>query len=336
MTSTLLISEKILGEYGKQLHAILAGAPRRLAIMEFRDDIVPTSEELKNIEAAFYSRDIWAGTIKDVLNLPSQRFWAIIDAAPNIRWIQLVSAGADHRHYQQAIARGVRLTTSAGTNAEPVALTAVAGLLLLARCFPHWLRAQNRREWCPLASSAWPTDLGGQTAVIVGTGYIGTRIARALKAMDVHTIGVRRTSLPAPYFDEILSLETIDSVLRRCDWLILACPLTRETSGLVSADRFRLLPAHAGFINVSRGGVVDEVALINALTSGRLNRGAYLDVFADEPLSRESPLWTLPNVIITPHDATASKGNYARGVDLFLSNLAQYLNEGTLANEVRR
>ncbi|MDB5862763.1 MAG: hypothetical protein JWO70_569, partial [Betaproteobacteria bacterium] len=246
---------------------------------------------------------------------------------------QLVSAGADHTHYRPAMTRGVRLTSSSGTNAAPVALTAVTGLLMLARGFPHWTRAQHRREWAPQAPAEHPRDLSGQVAVIVGVGQIGKIIARALQAMDVRTIGVRRQASPLEHFDEMRPIAELDVLLPHCDWLVLACPLTPETRGLIDARRLALMPGHAGLVNVSRGEVVDEPALIDALACNRI-RGAYLDVFATEPLPPHSPLWSLPNAIVTPHDSTASSGNYSRGVELFLRNLEAYLNGGALENEV--
>jgi phosphoglycerate dehydrogenase-like enzyme len=334
MTPTVLISQKVVGEFGPRLAKIREFAPRKIEIIEFTPELVPTRAQLETIDAAFYSRDIWEGTVKDLLNRASQTFWSIVDEVPNIKWIQLVSAGADHRHYKPAMARGVRVTTSAGTNAEPVALTAVTGLMMLARGFPHWIRAQQRHEWSPHRGAIAPSDLRGQTAVIVGTGYIGTLIAQALKGFGVRTIGVRRRAAPAEHFDTVLPLAGLDFLLPTCDWLVLACPLTPETRGLMDMRRFALLPRHAGFINISRGAVVDEAALIDALANGRL-KGAHLDVFAVEPLPAESPLWSLSNVIITPHDATASVGNYARGVELFLRNLEAYLHGGALENEVQ-
>ncbi|MDB5924069.1 MAG: hypothetical protein JWN13_3005 [Betaproteobacteria bacterium] len=335
MTSTLLISQKVVHEYGERITDILDAAPRKLELIEFTPTLAPTARQLESIDAAFYSRDIWTGTIKDVLNAPSLNFWSIVDAAPNVKWIQLVSAGADQLHYRPAMARRLRLTTSSGTNAEPVALTAVTGLLMLARGFPHWTRAQQRREWAPQSAATHPRDLSGQIAVIVGTGHIGKIIARALKGMGVRTIGVRRHAAPVEHFDDVRSISELDALLPQCDWLVLACPLTRETRGLMDARRLALLPRHAGFVNVSRGEVVDEPALIDALAASRI-KGAYLDVFADEPLHADSPLWELPNTIITPHDSTASAGNYGRGVELFLSNLAAYLRGKKLKNEVER
>ncbi|HXD51729.1 MAG TPA: NAD(P)-dependent oxidoreductase, partial [Burkholderiales bacterium] len=121
-----------------------------------------------------------------------------------------------------------------------------------------------------------------------------------------------------------------------CDWLILACPLSADTRGLIDERRFRLLPKHAGVVNMSRGEVIDEAALTRVLQGGHL-RGAYPDVFTKEPLTTESPLWAMPNVIITPHNSSTGTGNYRRGVEIFLRNLEAYLRgDAKLENEIER
>lgn len=336
MNPTVFVSRQLVNDFRDQLGGILARAPRRFDVLEFTPDIKLTPEQHASIEVTFYSRDIWQGTIKTHLSPAAAVYWPIVDAAPNLKWIQVVSAGADQKPYQTSIQRGLRVTTSAGGNAEYVGLTAATGLFMLARNFPHWLRAQQRREWAPQLGAASPVDLMGQTAVIVGMGHIGKVIARYLKAADVRVIGVRRNVAPAENFDEVRHLSELDALLPTCDWLVLACPLSDDTRGLMDERRFRLLPKHAGFVNMSRGEVVDEAALTRVLASGHL-RGAYLDVFTHEPLTAESPLWTMPNVIITPHNSSTGTGNYRRGVEIFLRNLEAYLRgEAVLENEVSR
>jgi D-2-hydroxyacid dehydrogenase (NADP+) len=333
MTSSLLLSQKVVTEFGAQLNEILARAPRKLDILPFTPEVEITPAQRTGIEVTFYSRDIWEGTIKTQLSPAAAAYWPIVDAAPNLKWLQVVSAGADQRPYQPSIRRGVRVTTSAGANAVPVAVTGLTGLLMLARNFPHWMHAQQKREWSPQLGAMSPPDLGGQTAVIVGTGHLGKIVASVLHVLGVRTIGVRRNVAPVEHFDEVLPLSALDTVLPKCDWLVLACPLTPETRGLMDARRFALLPRTAGFVNISRGEVVDEAALTAALARGHL-RGAYLDVFTTEPLAPESPLWAMPNVIITPHNSATSTGNYRRGVEIFLRNLDCYLRGEPLENEV--
>ena len=336
MNPTLFVSRKLVSDFNEKLTGILARAPRKLDILEFTPDVKLTPEQHASIEATFYSRDIWEGTIKTRLSDAATVYWPIVDSAPNLKWLQVVSAGSDQKPYQPSIKRGLRVATSAGANAGPVGLTAVTGLLMLARNFPHWLRAQQKREWSPQLGANSPLDLPGQTAVIVGMGHIGKVIARALHGMGVRIIGVRRNVAPAENFDDVQPLSALDALLPACDWLILACPLSADTRGLIDERRFRLLPKHAGIVNMSRGEVIDEAALTRVLQSGHL-RGAYLDVFTKEPLVPDSPLWTMPNVIITPHNSSTGTGNYRRGVEIFLRNLEAYLRgDAKLENEIER
>jgi D-2-hydroxyacid dehydrogenase (NADP+) len=333
MITSLLISRHIAVEHQAALADILAAAPRRCELLHYEPGARYSIEQIAGIEAAFYSRDIWEGAPAKHRSPEAQAFWSVVDAAPKLRWLQLVSAGLDHPAYQPSKQRGIRISTAAGTNAEPVALNGLTGLLMLSRGFPHWLRAQQQKVWAPIRDADLPRDLAGQTAVIVGVGHIGTRLARGLQALGVRTIGLRRDVKPAPFFDLVLGLEALDSLLPGCDWLVLACPLTEQTRNLVNARRLALLPRGAGLVNIARGEIVDEAALIAALTSGHL-LGAYLDVFAKEPLPPESPLWSLPNVLMTPHSASASLGTRQRGAELFLRNLRAYLQGEALEGEV--
>ena len=334
MKPTLLVSSKVVAEFGPRISAILASAPRPIDLLPFTPALQLTPEQTAHIEAAYYSRDIWEGTEKSALSPAAQAFWAIIDRAQNLKWMAVYSAGMDQKRYVDAMQRGIRLTSSAGAQAEAVGLACVTGVLALARGVPHWLAAQQRREWSPLRGRDVPPDIPGQTAVIVGTGYIGSVIARVLQAAGMKTIGIRRSVAPANYFDQMLPPTALDGLLPACDWLVIACPLAPETRNLIDARRLALMKPTAGIANIARGEIVDEAALVAALQAGRL-RHAYLDVFHTEPLPAESPLWRLPNVLISPHNAGASTGTYARGVEIFLRNLDSYLTGRVLENEAR-
>jgi len=230
----------------------------------------------------------------------------------------------------------VRLTTSAGSTAVPIAQTAVCGLLMLARNFPRWQAAQAQREWRPIKNADAPRDLQGQTAVIVGLGKIGAEIARLARALGLNVIGVRRGSRRAEDpVDELHPPAALPVLAARCDWLVISCPLTPETRGLVDPALLARLPRGARLINIARGEIVDEPALIATLRDGHL-AGAYLDVFETEPLPQDSPLWSLPNVIVTPHNSAAAQGNDGRVLDIFLDNLGRWKRGETLLNEVQR
>lgn len=335
MNRSLLLSHQVAEEYGRALEEIFAAAPRRLDLLPYEPGRAYTPEQIAQVEVAFYSRNIWEGAPGKHASPEARAFWAVADAAPQLQWLQILSVGLDHKAYQPSLQRGVRITAAAGTNAEPVALNALTGLLMLARGFLHTQRAQLQGRWLPFQPADVPYDLAGKTALIIGTGEIGTRIARSLQALGVRTLGLRRQARPADGFDEVHGLEALDALLPQADWLLLACPLTEQTRGLIDARRLALLPPGAGLVNVARGEVVVEAALIDALARGQL-LGAYLDVFAKEPLPAESPFWILPNVILTPHSASASRGTHGRGVALFLRNLRAYLHGEALAGEVGR
>ncbi len=248
--------------------------------------------------------------------------------------MQVFNAGVDHPIFASMIERGVRLTTSSGTAAEPLAQSVIMGVLALARNFPRWLRGQRNHQWDPMPKTESPRDLRGQTMLIYGLGKIGIEIARLAHAFGLRVIGVRRSSVAVAHVDEMHTPDKLATLLPHCDWLVLACPLTAETRGLVNAALLAQLPRGARIVNISRGEVVDEPALIAALQSGQLG-GAYLDVFAQEPLPSDSPLWDLPNVIITPHNSAASAGNNARVDALFLENLGRWNTSQPLINEVK-
>ncbi len=274
-------------------------------------------------DAAFVSRDVTGLSTKHEVLPATARFYDALRAQPGLRWVHVHSAGADRPVYQALRARGVRVSTSSGTNAAVVAQTALAGVLALARRFPELMAAQRDRRWAPLIGSGLPRDLAGQTAVVVGWGAIGRQIGAWLAMLGLRVVAVRRARGPTDGGAECVSYDDLPETLPRADWLVLACPLTERTRHLVDGAALALLPAGAHLVNVARGEVLDETAVVDALRSGRL-AGAYLDVFAHEPLPPDSPLWQLPTVIATPHSAGFSDGNAARVDALFLDNLARW------------
>jgi phosphoglycerate dehydrogenase-like enzyme len=262
----------------------------------------------------------------------TRRFFGSVLRADRLQWMHVPNAGVDDPVFEQLLAKGVRLTTSAGASAEPIAQTAIGGLLALARGFPSWWSAQQRCAWEPL--SKMRLDLRGQTLLLVGVGAIGNQIGRLARSLGLRVIGVRRTARrETDEVDELHPPSALPRLLPGANWLVLACPLTDETRNLIDAAALASLPPDAHVINVGRGAVIDEEALIAALQEGRL-AGAYLDVFESEPLSPHSPLWKLPNVILSPHDASGSSGNAGRVSELFLRNLEHWARREPLENEV--
>jgi len=282
--------------------------------------------DVARVELAYFSGDVYPDA--------SAAFFAAALGAEKLRWLHCFNAGTDHPIFARIAERGAVVTNSPGANAVPIAHSAVAGLLALARDFPRYAAAQRERRWLDPERLPAPRDLAGQTLVVVGLGGIGTEIARLGRALGLRVVGVRRSPPPpdAPV-DVHATPARLALHLPRADWLALACPLTDATRGLVDAGVLAALPRGARVLNVARGEIVDEAALVRALEDGRL-AGAYLDVFATEPLPAESPLWHLPNVIVTPHAAARSDGSEARQAGIFLANLARWARGEPLAHVV--
>ncbi len=326
---TLLVSHRLHAERGADLaaHAQRLGLVLEPVVLPADPEGRLSDADCARLDLAFFSADVFPQY--------SRQFFSTVRKAPQLQWLHVFNAGVDHPIYAEMLQRGVRLTTSAGTTAVPIAQTAVTGLLMLARNFPRWLAAQRERRWDPARMPDFPRDLVGQTALVYGLGSIGSEIARLARALGLKVIGVRRSAMkPGDPVDELHPPQQLDALLPRADWLIIASPLTAETRGMVNAERLARLPRGAHIINIGRGEIVDEAAMIEALRAGQLG-GAYLDVFEKEPLPAESPLWDLPNVLISPHNSAAASGNDERVYQMFLGNLEQWHRKQALTNEVR-
>lgn len=282
---------------------------------------------------AFISRDITGASTKFQITPDTARYYDALLSAPELQWVHVHSAGADRDIYQQLHARGVAITTSQGATDAVVAQTAIAGVLALARRLPLLATDQREHAWRPLLGDRTPRDLAGQHAVVVGWGGIGQRIGALLGALGLTLSVVRHSATPVPQARHSVTYADLRSLLPQADWLVLACPLTPATRGLIDHQALAALPAHASVVNVARGHVIDEAALIDALSARRLG-GAFLDVFQQEPLPPESPLWGLDNVIVTPHSAGFSDGNRARVLGLFVDNLRRWARAEPLANRL--
>jgi len=272
------------------------------------------------VEIAYFSGDLFPARTRE--------FAVVLAKASAVRWLQTFSAGVDHPWFQSLRAKGVRLTTASGAAAVPIAQTVMLYLLALTRRLPDWLEAQREARWAPHDV----VDLQDRTLAVVGLGPIGLEVARLGQAMRMRVVGVRR-ALVGDEPCETWPLARLDELLPQADVLVLALPLTGATRGLLDARRLALLPRHALVVNVGRGELVDEPALVRALEAGQLG-GAGLDVFTTEPLPKESPLWRLSNVIVTPHSSGVTPGNQARATAIFLENIRRYARGEPLRNEV--
>ena len=322
----ILLSARALEVCGERIRQVLGQRPAELLVSE-------SAGPAPDADIAFVTRDVIGASARNKTIETTQRFFDQMLASPDLRWLQVNAAGADREAFLELKKRGVKITSAAGANGAVVAQTALAGFLAIARRFPQLMDAQRRREWKPLVVTGLPRDLQGQRAVVVGWGSIGRKLGELLKAVGLEVIVVRHSAAPAGDGFETAPFKSLHSVLPRADWVFLACQLSDATRGLMDARAFAALPKGAHLVNVARGEVVVEADLIEALRSGHLG-GAFLDVFAHEPLDPASPLWTFENVIVTPHSAGQSDGIYARVVEIFLANLALWLAGKPLRNAV--
>ena len=324
----LLVGPEFVRRYGDRVAALARETGAGLELIPLPGDPAArlAPDQALRVELAYFSGDIHPNH--------SGAFFSAAFSAEKLRWVHCFNAGTDHPIFTRLLQRGICLTNSPGASALPIAHSAIAGLLGLARRLPLFAAAQRERHWLETGAVEPPPDLAGQTLAIVGLGGIGTEIARIGRALGLHVVGVRRSPPDARLpVDEWVEPAQLRDLLPRVHWLALACPLTAQTRGWIDAEALALLPDGAHVINVARGEIVDETALVAELRSGRI-AGAYLDVFEIEPLPESSLLWALPNVIVTPHAAALSAGNIARQAEIFLANLRRYALGEPLANVV--
>ncbi len=251
--------------------------------------------------------------------------------APRLRWIQLIGAGVDHLYPLDWLPPGVRLTNASGVHTGKSFEYTLMALVALFTKLPRLIEYQRERKWAKIQTGTLP----GRTALVVGLGAVGTGAARAAKTLGMRVLGVRRTLRPHRLADRVHAFPELRAVLPEADFVILAAPLTAETEGLLGAAEIALLPRGAGVVNLGRGRLIAQPALVEALRSGQLG-GAFLDVAWPEPHPPEGPLWDAPNLILTPHVGADDIENYVPLVfRIAFGNLARYLAGKPLRNRVR-
>jgi glyoxylate/hydroxypyruvate reductase len=254
--------------------------------------------------------------------------------APRLRWVQATSAGVGGFLQRTGLHdTDLEVTTAAGVHAVPLAEFAVTGALYFVKGVPELLRRQQQHRWERYTTSS----LAGRTVTVVGLGGIGRQVVTTFCALGTRVIAVGRPggSYDLPGDVELVDTRSLATVLPRTDVLVLCCPLTPETEGLIGAAELGSLPPTAVLVNLSRGQVVDEAALTTALQQQRLT-GAALDVFATEPLPADSPLWGMDSVLVSPHSASTVSTENTAIVDLFLDNLSRYRDGRPLRNRYVR
>jgi len=286
-----------------------------------------------------WNRDDLGGRLGDFDVLVISGLWQneLAEKATRLRFIQSIGAGTDQFGRDLLSAKGVRLASASGVNMNAVSQHAMALILALARRLPEARDNQARHNWRGMIGDLTQREdeLGGKTLVIVGLGKIGGRLAALAKAFDMHVIGVRRDpSAGKGAADSVRALSDLDSLLPEADVVALTCPLTRETEDLIDAHALGRMKQSAYLINVARGRVVNEAALIEAMRAGRI-AGAAIDVTPEDPLPGASPLWDLPNTFITPHTGGETRRYEDNVLDILEDNLQRlWRGDASLRNQI--
>lgn len=257
--------------------------------------------------------------------------------APRLQWLHSLSAGVDRLLFPELKLSGVVLTSSRGVHATAMAHHAMALILALARRLDFFLRAQTAERWVGNLERPAVHDLAGKTLAVVGLGAVGRKIAELARAFEMKVVASRRRpeARDRELADEIYGPDDLHVMLGRADVVSVTCPLTRETASLFDANAFSSMKRGAWFVNIARGGVVEETALVHALSTGQLAAAA-LDVFAVEPLPPAHPLWSMEGVIITPHMSVASEAAQMRAIALAAENFRRFRSRESLIGVVQK
>jgi phosphoglycerate dehydrogenase-like enzyme len=312
----LLCSDTALAQYGAVWRDI---APDLRHLVLPRDRHLE-QREIDTIDLAVFSADLWT----EGRGAP---FMKVLLQAPSAQWLHMFSAGLDNPVFGELRRRGVRVTHSAGSSATPIAHSVIMHVIAMCRDARTLAVAQSEHVW----AERDVTDVEGRRMGIVGLGGIGSEVARLAAHFGIEVTGIRRTPTgnePCPTWPT----DRLHELLPLIDDLVLTAPLNAETRGIIGAAEIGMLQRGAHIVNVGRGELVDEPALVDALRSGHVGAAA-LDVFVVEPLPQDSPLWDLPNVTVTPHSAGGTPLAAQRAGDVFADNLARFAAGEPLRNE---
>lgn len=278
--------------------------------------------DAESVSAHLASADIAVGNISPRL----------LASAPRLGWLQLMSAGADRYVLADELPPGLVITTASGVFGIPIAEHVLGMVLALLRGLHANVRSQANRVWHREKAH----ELFGRRVGILGMGDIGIEVARRMKPFGTQVIGFKRNPAPTPPFVDALYDEGgLDRIVREVDVLVVALPLTPQTHHILSRERLQAMRPGSIIVNVGRGALIDEAALVDVLRVGPV-AAAGLDVFVEEPLPKESPLWEMPNVIVSPHSAGSTPAQVERVFEIFADNLARYAAGQPLRNTVDR
>ncbi|ASS74449.1 hypothetical protein CIG75_05230 [Tumebacillus algifaecis] len=255
----------------------------------------------------------------------------IVQTCSSLQWVHVLSAGLEHMPFSQLDKQRILVTNARGIHVGPMSEYTIGLILMFSRRFVELYQHQQQQHW---DRTIRIDELDGQTLGVIGAGAIGSKIAERAKLFGMHTLGVATKKRDLPEFDEVFDRNGLDEVLTRADYVVVIVPRTPETDGMIGAREIGLMKQSAVLINIARGQVVDEAALLTALQERKI-RGAGLDVFAQEPLPADHPFWKLDNVILTPHVSARSPKYMERAQAILLHNLAIYRGaEGTMQNVI--
>tara|TARA_Y100001949_G_scaffold110971_1_gene93868 strand:+ start:414 stop:1439 length:1026 start_codon:yes stop_codon:yes gene_type:complete len=250
--------------------------------------------------------------------------------APNLKWIHVISAGVEHLHPLDWMFDGLVLTNSSGAHTKKAGEYGLMSILMLQNHMTKIITNQKNNSFVSLFSN----PIAGKTVVLVGTGNLGTSMAKLVAPLGVNIIGVNKRGRITEGCSKVISIDKIDTVLPDADFLYLAVPETPETKNLISKERLNMLKPTCGIVNIGRQSIMDYGVLCEKLSNDEI-AGAILDVFTHEPIEKNSKLWNIPNLVITPHVSSDDNGNYVKlTLDIFIKNLKLFIENKELSNQV--
>jgi phosphoglycerate dehydrogenase-like enzyme len=308
----------LLDKHREQILAV----SHEVELLELPETVVHGMEIVEGIEILFGEGGNTTHYAGELDRADYEKFFT-----PSLKWVQLCSTGFSDNITPEILDGKVILTNSPGIHTIPISESVLAAILEHAKRFGQRRTAQAMRNW----RQVYCTDLEGATVLLIGLGNLGRRIARLCKAFNMRVIGTRRNPEPVENVDHVFPIGELRKHLTEADYVVVVAPLTAETEELLGEAEFRAMKQTCYFINVGRGRIAVEEAMIDTLRGGQIG-GAYLDCFAIEPLPVESPLWGMDNVFLVPHDSHSSPKIGDRLVAQFCENLRRYVKREQLLN----
>lgn len=267
-----------------------------------------------------------------LLTWPFKKIDKFCSGAPSLKWVHAFTAGVDRIMNSKVGSMNVRISNTKGIHGYPISDHVLSNIYLFLRAYPTFFRQQLNKEWNKEPRKLMD-EASAMTVGIIGLGNIGLEIARKCKLLDMRVLATKNTPFENEWVDRCYPPTQLNELLEQSDFIVITVPLTEATANMIGEQELQLMKSTSVLINVARGGVVNEVALVKALREN-LIRGAALDVFSEEPLPTNNPLWDLPNVVITPHMAAQSAYYMDRAVNVIIENLQRFSRDEVLLFEI--